>query len=194
LTGSLQRVVVIGTSCAGKTSFAAELAKKLCCPHIELDALHWLPDWVERSDDEFRREVHNAVATDAWVVDGNYGVARDLVWPRATTVIWLNYSFPVVLGRAVRRTFRRAVTQEELYSGNRESLRRAFFHRDSILLWVITTFHRRRKQFVALRAEGEFPHLNWLDFRFPRDAQRFLRSLSGKTGPSSSRRAGPRSG
>jgi adenylate kinase family enzyme len=177
MTNPLQRVVVIGTSCAGKTSFAGELAKKLCCPHIELDALHWLPNWVERPENEFRTAVLSVVEPDSWVIDGNYGTVRDLIWPRATTVIWLNYSLPVVLSRAVRRTFRRAATQEALYSGNRESLRRAFFHRDSILLWVITTYHRRRREFRSMRAGNKYPQLEWLEFRAHRGAQCFLQSL-----------------
>ena len=50
----------------------------------------------------------------------------------------------------VRRTIRRVLTQEELYSGNRESLRMAFLSRESILWWVITTFHRRRKRYRQL--------------------------------------------
>jgi adenylate kinase family enzyme len=37
----MSRVIVIGTSCAGKTMFARSLADALSCPHVELDALHW---------------------------------------------------------------------------------------------------------------------------------------------------------
>ena len=134
----MARVVVIGTSCAGKTTFARSLARMLGFPHIELDALHWQPNWIERPDDEFCALAAAALAQNSWVTDGNY--VRDLVWSRATTVIWLNYAFPVVLWRAVARTLRRALTGEELFSGNRESLRTAFFSRDSILWWVLPRF------------------------------------------------------
>ena len=90
---SITRVVVIGTSCAGKTRFARSLADVLSCPHVELDALHWLPNWVERPSVEFRALTAQALSQDCWVTDGNYGAVRDLVWSRATTVIWLNYTF-----------------------------------------------------------------------------------------------------
>jgi adenylate kinase family enzyme len=51
----MARTVVIGTSCSGKTTFARDLARTLGLPHIELDALHWQPNWVSRSAEEFPR-------------------------------------------------------------------------------------------------------------------------------------------
>jgi hypothetical protein len=124
---------VIGTSCVGKTTFAQVLAQIMNFPHVELDALHWQPNWTPRPPEEFRALTADALAQGCWITDGNYGSVRDLVWSRATTVIWLNYSFPIVLWRALTRTIRRVLTQEELFSGNRESLRMAFLSRESIL-------------------------------------------------------------
>jgi adenylate kinase family enzyme len=100
---SMQRVVVVGTSCSGKTTLARQLSQMLGVPHIELDAVHWLPNWQPRPTDEFRRLVAEAVARESWVMDGNYSsTARDIVWDRATTLIWLNYPFRVVFWRALR--------------------------------------------------------------------------------------------
>jgi adenylate kinase family enzyme len=171
------RVVVVGTSCAGKTTFAQSLARALNFPHIELDTLYWQPNWVPRSADEFCALTAQALSQDHWVVDGNYGIVRDLVWSRATTIIWLNYSFPTVLWRALARTVRRTLTRQELFSGNRESLRMAFFSRDSILWWVLTTFHRRRKQYRELFEAAAFPQLGYIEFQEPAEAQRFLEKL-----------------
>ena len=36
---ALSRVVVVGTTCSGKTTFANRLAVLLDAPHVELDAL-----------------------------------------------------------------------------------------------------------------------------------------------------------
>ena len=150
MKNEMTRVIVIGTSCVGKTTFARSLARVLGFPHVEMDALYWQPNWVSRPPEEFCALTAKALAQDCWVTDGNYGVVRDLVWSRATTVIWLNYVFPLVLWRALTRTVLRVLTREELFSGNRESLRIAFFSRESILWWVLTTFHRRRKQYRVL--------------------------------------------
>jgi adenylate kinase family enzyme/GNAT superfamily N-acetyltransferase len=172
-----QRIVVVGTSGCGKTVLARRLARSLRCPCVELDELYWGPKWTPKPDAEFRRLVAAAASAPRWVADGNYGRLRDVLWPRATTIVWLNYSFPSVLLRALRRTFRRLVTREELWHGNSESLRRSFFSRESILLWVISTFHLRRNELAGLRASGKYPHLSWVELRRPQDAEPYLRSL-----------------
>lgn len=173
-----ERIVVVGTSCCGKSVFARRLAQSLGCPLVELDELYWAPNWTAKPNDEFRRLVEAAVLAPRWVTDGNYRTVRDIVWPRATTIIWLNYSFPTVFGQALRRTLERVVTKEKLWHGNRESVARSFFSRDSILLWVITTFRRRRKEFEALRASDKYPHLSWIEFRRPSDVEPYLRSIT----------------
>ena len=173
----MARVVVIGTSCVGKTTFAQALARGLNFPHVELDSLHWQQNWIPRPPEEFRARTAEALAKDCWITDGNYGAVRDLVWSRATTIIWLNYSFPVVLWRALVRTIRRVLTQEELFSGNRESLRMAFLSRESILWWVITTFHRRRRQYRRLFDTATTPRLAYVEFRSPAEARNFLRGI-----------------
>lgn len=176
MISGLERVVVVGTSCCGKTSYSRQLAAILRHPHIELDALYWKPNWVAKSEDEFTALVTAAISADRWIVDGNYGTARNLIWSRATCIMWLNYGFLTVLARAFRRTFRRAMSGEELYSGNKENFRKAFFNRDSILLWVVTTYERRRREYAELQNTKAFPHLQWFEFPNPAEARQFLRS------------------
>ncbi len=159
------RIVVVGTSCSGKTTLARQIARALDFPHIEMDAIHWRPDWEPTPPEEFRASLCEAIEGDRWVIDGNYSVARDVVWGRATTMIWLNYPFPRVFGRALARTFRRVFTREELYSGNRESFRQAFMSADSMLVWVLKTHWRRQKEYPALFREDEFSHLRIVELK-----------------------------
>jgi len=174
---TLKRVVVVGTSCSGKTTFAKELAHRLNKKHVELDAINWLPGWTPRPAADFQELVEKATSEDEWIVDGNYSRVRDLVWERATTLIWLNYSFPIVMYRALSRTLRRAVTKQTLYSGNRESLRMAFLTKDSILLWVLKTYHRRRRQYTKMLLTDPRSTLDVVVLGSPREAKRFLSEL-----------------
>jgi adenylate kinase family enzyme len=74
------RIVVVGTTGAGKTTLARRIAALLELPHIELDAINWQSGWrdLTRHDpEEFIRRVAEAIEAEAWVVDGNYGPVRD---------------------------------------------------------------------------------------------------------------------
>ena len=173
----LERVAVVGSSCSGKTRFAASLAGVLGAPHVELDAIHWRPSWEPRPAADFRNLVEQAVSRDRWVVDGNYATVRDLVWSRATAVVWLNYPFWLVFPRAVSRTIRRVITQEKLYSGNTESFRQVFLSKDSILLWVLTSFRRRQRDYAALRESGRFQQIRFWELRRPAEASILLSSV-----------------
>ncbi len=172
-----QRTAVVGTSGSGKTTLASRLAQQLVVPHVELDALHWGPDWTPVPLEVFRQRVAQALGRDAWTTDGNYSGVRDIVWSRADTVVWLDYSLPVVMGRVIWRTIRRSVTREELWNTNRERFREAFFGRDSIVWWAFRTYRRRKREYPALFSQPEYAHLSVIHLRSPRAAQEWLRSL-----------------
>ena len=156
---------------------ARQLSQSLRLPHVELDAIHWKPEWQERPVDEVRQTVGEAAAVERWVMDGNYSSVRDIVWGRATTVVWLNYPFRVVLWRALSRTTRRVITQEELFSGNREGFRQSFLSRDSIILWAIISYRRVRREYRRLLDGGDFPHLRVIELRGPSEAAALVAAI-----------------
>jgi adenylate kinase family enzyme len=153
----MRRVHVVGTSGSGKSTVAAEVARRLGVAHVELDALHWLPGWTERPTAEFRRLLAEALAADGWVVDGNYGdQARDLVWAAVDTVVWLDLPRSEVMRQVTARTLRRWWRREVLWGTNREQLRMALLSGDSILWWAWSTHGRRRAEYEALLASTPF--------------------------------------
>jgi len=173
----LQRVVIIGTSCSGKTTFARALSEKSRVSHVELDAMYWKPNWTPAPQEEFRALALEAAASEVWVADGNYKAVRDILWGRATTVIWLNYPFSVVARRALSRTVRRVFFRQAMWSGNRETFRRSFLSRESILWWVLTSYRRRRREYPQLFQEPQYRHLEIIVFSSPVEAERFLHSV-----------------
>ena len=169
----MKRIVVVGTSGSGKTTFAANLARALGVRHIELDQLRWDPNWTLKPVDEFLELVDAATGSDAWVVDGNYSSLRHLLWTRADTVIWLDYPFHLVLGRLLLRTLRRLVWRETCCNGNRERLSKTL-SKDSIILWMLQTYRRRRREYPQLMSDPQYAHLQKLRFGSPKEAARWL--------------------
>lgn len=178
----VRRVNVVGTSSSGKTTFARALAVLLDLPHVELDALHWGKNWSPATRDEMRERVAAVAAADAWVIDGNYSVARDLVWSRAELVVWLDYPLRTVLGRYVTRTRRRIRDDEEIWpgTGNRERLSMHLLGRGSLLWWILSTYHRRRREYPGLLAAH--PQIASVRLRSPAEAEAWLTRVESESG------------
>ncbi len=142
----MKRVAVISTSSGnGKTTVASALAKRLDVPYYELDALHHGPNWAEPPLEEFRARVEAVVRSESWVIDGAYrGKLGSLVLEGAELVVWLDLPLHVWLPRLVRRTIRRVVTREELWAGNRETLRDALHPHNSVVLYALRKYRRTR--------------------------------------------------
>ena len=174
---ALQRVLVVGTSGSGKTTLARQLAGCLHLKHVELDRLFWQPGWKAREHAEFRRLVAQAVGDNGWITDGNYGMLRDVLWPRATHALWLNYPLALVLWQATRRTLANIVAAQEVFPGCRETVANSFFSRESVIWYALTTYRERRRRYAALRREQTFPQLTWLELHSPREARQFLSAL-----------------
>lgn len=177
-----KRTAVVGVTGSGKTTLAGQLAELNRIPHIELDRLHWLPGWRERSYEDFLEELDRLTRAENWVVDGNYSHARDLIWSRIDTLIWLDYPLWIILWRLLRRTLRRIIQQENLWdTGNRETWRKQFFSRDSLFLWAIRSYPRRRRVYTQLTSLPEYAHLRVIRLKSPRETDRWLRSVSASS-------------
>lgn len=173
------RIAVVGTTGSGKTTIAQALAELYELPHIELDALHWGPDWKEPPLEVFRQRVDQALAGPKWVVDGNYAKVRDLTWGRATTLVWLDYDLPVIIWRLVWRSFRRVLRRETLWNGNRETLRGTLFSRDSLLLYLLPSRRRQRAHYPQILATPEYSQLQIIHARTPAEIDDWMNRLSG---------------
>ncbi|AUS99496.1 adenylate kinase [Nostoc sp. CENA543] len=171
-----QKIAIVGTTGSGKTTLARKIAQQLQVIHIELDALHWEKNWTVAADEVFRERVTQALSGDRWVVDGNYSQVRDIIWSQADTILFLDYSFWLVMGRLLRRTLRRSWLQEELWNGNREDFKLSFFSQDSIILWMLRTHHQNRKKYPLLFQQPKYSHLSVVHLKFPQMTDEWLRN------------------
>lgn len=172
-----RRISVVGSTNSGKTTFSRKLASKLGIEHVELDSLYHGPGWTQPQPEAFRELITEKLNQSAWVVDGNFSIVRDIVLDKADTVIWLDFSFPLIFGRLLKRTFTRMLTQEELWNGNRENLRTALFEKDSLILWAITKYKPLRQSYIHLFQDPEYANLQFLHFKKPRELEGWLEKI-----------------
>jgi len=150
-------------------------------PHIELDAIFWKPGWMESPLEEFRSNVSDSLSRcgGGWVIDGNYSRVRDLTLPLADTVIWLRPSFRVAFWRLLKRTIARCQDGKLLWGMNQETWRKAFFSRDSLLLYQIT--HWRGYDKKMTQDLEKIPHrATVIELSTQKEVDTFLRDLGGR--------------
>lgn len=126
--GTVQRIAVIGSPGAGKSTLAATIARATGLPLVHLDREYWRPGWVEPAAAEW--QVRNAalVAADRWVIDGNYGSSLPMRLARAELVVWLDLPTLACLRGALARTARfRGQDRPDMSRGCPERVDREFW-------------------------------------------------------------------
>jgi adenylate kinase family enzyme len=166
----VKRVCLIASASGnGKTTVGRALAARMGVPFYELDALHHGPNWEPATREEMLAKVQPIVASEAWVIDGTYrGKIGDIVPEAADVVVWLDLPRRVWLPRLLRRTLRRVLRREELWSGNRERWRDVLHPTNSVVIHALRNHRRTRRALAAelarfpvvrLRSTGEVDEL-----------------------------------
>lgn len=174
------RVLVAGTSGAGKTTLAAAVGRALDLPHVEVDALFHGPGWTPRPS--FVADVERLVDGDGWVTEWQYDAVRALLASRADLLVWLDLPRSRVLRQLVRRTVVRRLRRQELWNGNQEAPLRTFFtDPEHVVRWAWATHPATGPRVRALQQQR--PDLPVVRLRSRREVDRWasgpLRSAPG---------------
>jgi adenylate kinase family enzyme len=174
-----QRYSVVGTTGSGKSTLGKRLARRLGFDFIELDALHWEPGWNEAAPEVFRARVETATQSEGWVCAGNYHAVREVVWGRAQACVWLDFPFPTIFWRLLKRTIRRAITREVLWNGNVEPFwpHLKLWSNESLFNWLFKTYWRRKREYPYLFALPEYTHLYVIHLKTPGETESWLSGL-----------------
>jgi adenylate kinase family enzyme len=99
----MKKVLVIGSSGAGKSTFSRRLSEKTGLPLVHLDKLYWLPDWVEIDKDEWKKVVAKTLEGDSWIIDGNYSGTLPMRLEKCDAVIFLDMPRVLCVYRILKR-------------------------------------------------------------------------------------------
>jgi adenylate kinase family enzyme len=180
-----RRILILGRTGSGKTTLARELAAAIDAPHIELDSLYFGPAFSTVPLPVLRQRTSAAISGNRWVTDGNKAVVRDLVWPRADTVIWLDYPLMVSLWRLGKRAiWRTSVLKSEETKGeaNEGFIRKLFLGARGVLK-ALRSHRGQRRKYPKLFAEPQNQHLAIVRLRSPRATRRWRSHVLAATSP-----------
>ena len=184
LTGC-ERILVLGRTGSGKTRLARDLAAALGIPHVELDSLYFGPDFSRAPLPLLRERTSAAIAGDRWVTDGNKRAVRDLVWPRADTIVWLDYPVYVSLWRLAKRARARtsALTAQAAQTGRRTRLPKQMFAAAGGVLTALRSHRGQRREYPRLFAQPANQHLAVVRLRSPRATRQWLARVTAVARP-----------
>ncbi len=163
------RILVWGSSCAGKSTTAEQLAQQLDIPFVDLDALNWLPNWVGLNmtdPDRLVERITNATSGSAWVVAGSYTKqSQATFWPRLQTIIWLDLPLPLLLYRVLTRSWRRWRSKELLWGTNYENFwdqLKVWKGEKSLVWWIVTQHKRKRADVYRFMMDPQWSHIHFV--------------------------------
>ena len=166
----MRRVLVIGCSGAGKSTFAKQLAVSTGLPLVHLDREFWRPGWTMPPRAEWRARVSALVAKPAWILEGNFDSSLDLRLPRADTVVWFDMPRHLCLRRVAKRVLTTyGQVRPDMAPGCPEKLDLSF------LKWI-WDFNRTARPQIQAMLELHGTHLQPIVFRRDRDVRDFLAS------------------
>jgi adenylate kinase family enzyme len=166
----MQRVLVLGCSGSGKSTFAAKLGGITGLPTVSIDALYWQPGWRTPERGQFRARLEAAAREPQWIMDGNYfsSGSPKLRLERADTIFWFDLPRRVCVTRLINRLVTcYGRVRPEMAHGCPERLNFEF-------LRYVWTYRRAQRpsveQFVAARSTGQ----QFFHFTGRKDSDRFL--------------------
>jgi adenylate kinase family enzyme len=172
----MRRVLVAGSTGAGKTTLARALAGRLGIPFHEMDALAFTgPGW--RENERLEQDVSRIISGPCWIFDSfGYPQVRDLLWSRADTVVWLDYTRFVVMRRVLRRSAVRTLVRRRIFGGNVETLA-SWFSPSHPTWWAWAQYADRRNEIASRCVSDRFAPLDVVRLTSPRAAEDWLAAI-----------------
>jgi adenylate kinase family enzyme len=168
----MQRVLVIGSGGAGKSTLAARMAEQIGLPLIHLDQQYWKPGWVEPSKSEWSATIDRLLTKERWVMDGNYGGTLFRRMEACDTVIFLDLPRRICLSRVIARWRRhRGRSRPAMSEGCPERFSWKF-------LWWIWTYPTQRKPGILEQLAQLRPDQRAIVLSSQAEIESFLRSIA----------------
>lgn len=183
---------MFGTTGAGKTTLATQIAREFSMPLIDMDSLRRTAKGTENPFETFTSLVNTATQGDFWVMDGCYTEMEPIAWLRAEAILWLDCPLPNVVWGLFKRSLQRiywgmAKEKSAKYQGAPSSstaptVRRLSVQRRTFdYLTAILTYSQRKRDFFSRLYITRYRHLHIIRVCNYQEARRWVEFISAHT-------------
>ena len=160
------KIVVVGTSAVGKSTFSRKLAQVLNLPLTLMDSIMWKPGWNYIGDEETVRKLDEVSLRPEWIIEGYISTeARTFVFDRADSIIYLDYPSLISSWRYIKRWWKyRKAARPEL-EGSPEKFDLKFL----ALVWT-----KGEANYLNRYLKEVNPRKKIITLKSPKEAQKFL--------------------
>ncbi|MGY3603603.1 DNA topology modulation protein [Bradyrhizobium sp. Leo121] len=170
----MRRILVMGSSGSGKSTFAQRLSATTGIPFVSLDAIYWKPGWVASDNAKFHERVTEVALRPQWVMDGNYisNGAGELRRQVCDSIIWFDLprrTCMLGLARRIARSY--GQVRAEMAEGCPERIDLEFFR-------YVWTYRQKQRPKLLRYFEGMRPDQSLVCFTDRTQAGRYLKEIS----------------
>lgn len=165
----MKRIMVIGCSWSGKSTFALELGRIKGIEVTHLDRLNWRAGWKEVSRNEFDRQLDEVLKKDSWIIDGNYSRTMEKRLEKAQVVFRFRLSTAACLYGYFSRLIKGKLGKKRIDMAEGCSER---FDLDFVRF--IAGFENDNAERTEKLLE-KYPHVKVIRFNSRRQAEKFLK-------------------
>jgi len=99
----MEKILIIGCACSGKSTLARALGEKLGLPVVHLDQLWWKEDWKHVTREEFDSRLAMVLNMDQWIIDGDFNRTMEMRLAKCDTIVYLDFNHWQCLWGMVQR-------------------------------------------------------------------------------------------
>lgn len=118
----IKRIMIMGRSGSGKSTFAYELHQKTNFPLYHLDKYFFMDYWQERNYQEFIAIQQALVEQDEWIIDGNSTKSFELRYKRADVCLYFNFPRTLCYWRVFKRLIYKDIAIDDRADNCREKV------------------------------------------------------------------------
>ncbi|MEO8664390.1 MAG: hypothetical protein ABI462_02745 [Ignavibacteria bacterium] len=170
-----EKILIVGISGSGKSTFSKKLGKALNIEVHHLDKYFWKPGWKKTESAQWDDLLLKLMAKDSWIIEGNFARTFKMRSMHADKVIMFDYPSVKCIYRISKRILKSKLRIEKR-TDMAEGCNEKWFDRE-FLYWVWHFNNNVRPKMYGALDEINFDKRNLIVFNKNKDVKKYLQNV-----------------